>query len=286
MRKMPGHHLGSHLRGSWACCACCEQQMRRRRCSSWALRPLLTGCLVLLASLSLWPPELTLTPEPVAVDISKSAQVEHEVRSALRQGGLHPSSASGIHSMLRPILCRHDASPPPHSQSSPRSSRSRSCAWVRRAVLVVGLESSGTKLAAAIVARALLWPHSQWDSLDPAATDRDTGRTTTTSTSSSSWHGGHGGAFDSSSGTLVLHRSLPHGVERPYFSDVRAIAEVLRREYAPPPSVPSPSSSPSNDRARRYWRHQPEPSRVRGHAGERRGDAVDIRLVVVTRDAT
>ena len=80
---------------------------------------------------------------------------------------------------------------------------------LRRCIVVVGPESSGSKLAARIAAHALVWPDRQfWGH--------------------QGWRG-HGDAANISLGHIVMHRSLPHGDKKPYYPDVRGIVQKLQR---------------------------------------------------------
>ena len=78
-----------------------------------------------------------------------------------------------------------------------------------RCVLVVGPESSGSKLAAQIVAHALVWPGRPWGA--------------------AGWRG-HGDAINVSSGAAVLHRSQPNGGATVHFVDVRGVVALLARD--------------------------------------------------------
>jgi hypothetical protein len=79
-----------------------------------------------------------------------------------------------------------------------------------RCIIVIGTESSGSKLAAQIAAHALVWPDKEfWGH--------------------QGWRG-HGDAANFSLGHAVLHRSFPHGDRWPYYPDIRGIIGKLEKD--------------------------------------------------------
>lgn len=170
-----------------------EYQHCRHCCSRIGLLCLAYSILMVILLIAF--PPLRLTPLASTVKLRQNSKLHDDVR---RHKNLRFNTRNDIANLLAPILC-----------TQKQGATTRTCGPVKKAIFIVGVESSGTKLAASIIAKALnILPGNSKDG------------------KSQVWYGGHGAAFDE--GILVLHRSLPHGVEYPYFPNLWAISSFLK----------------------------------------------------------
>ena len=93
----------------------------------------------------------------------------------------------------------------------------------KRAVIVLGLEASGSKLIAQTVSRMLHHDQSR-DLLAPESEPTSNGQTLEEYWSSIAW-AGHGNLAAWGQGWVVVHRSFPHGAS-PCFPRVRLRASI------------------------------------------------------------